>query len=93
MFNNAGFGGALGPIEDTPVEEFDMTMDVLVRGVFLGMKHAIPVMKAQGAGSIINTGSIAGITAGRTHQVFSGEGRGSSSERLAQCNWALTTSA
>jgi len=71
MFNNAGFGGALGPIEDTPVEEFDMTMDVLVRGVFLGMKYAIPVMKAQGAGSIINTGSIAGVTAGRGPIVYS----------------------
>ena len=28
IFNNAGFGGALGPIEDIPVEEFDMTFDV-----------------------------------------------------------------
>ena len=65
IFNNAGFGGVLGPIEDIPVDEFDMTMDVLLRGVFLGMKHAVPVMKAQGAGSIINTGSIAGVTAGR----------------------------
>ena len=46
MFNNAGFGGVLGPIEDVPADEFDMTMDVLVRGVFLGMKHAIPTMKA-----------------------------------------------
>ena len=45
MFNNAGFGGALGPIEDIPVEEFDMTFDVLVRGVFLVMKHAIPIMR------------------------------------------------
>ncbi|MBT6274894.1 MAG: SDR family oxidoreductase [Chromatiales bacterium] len=71
MFNNAGFGGALGPIEDTPVEEFDMTMDVLVRGVFLGMKHAIPIMKRQGSGSIINTGSIAAIAAGRGPIVYS----------------------
>ena len=65
IFNNAGFGGVLGPIEDIPVEEFDMSFDVLVKGVFLGMKHAIPVMRKQGAGSIINTGSIAAITAGR----------------------------
>ena len=56
IFNNAGFGGVLGPIEDIPVEEFDMSFDVLVKGVFLGMKHAIPVMRKQGAGSIIRGG-------------------------------------
>ena len=70
IFNNAGFGGVLGPIEDIPVEEFDMSFDVLVKGVFLGMKHAIPVMRKQGAGSIINTGSIAAITAGRGPMVY-----------------------
>jgi NAD(P)-dependent dehydrogenase (short-subunit alcohol dehydrogenase family) len=71
IFNNAGFGGVLGPIEDIPVEEFDLTMDVLVRGVFLGMKHAIPIMKKQRSGSIINTASMAGITAGRGPLVYS----------------------
>ena len=71
MFNNAGFGGALGPVEDVPVDEFDMTFDVLVRGVFLGMKHAIPIMKKQRAGSIINTGSISAITAGRGPLIYS----------------------
>ena len=70
IFNNAGFGGVLGPIEDIPVEEFDMSFDVLVKGVFLGMKHAIPVMRKEGAGSIINTGSIAAITAGRGPMVY-----------------------
>ena len=39
-------------------------MSVLLGGVFLGMKHAAPVMCAQGSGSIINTGSVAGILAG-----------------------------
>ena len=71
MFNNAGFGGVLGPVEDIPVDEFDMTMDVLVRGVFLGIKHAAPVMKKQQSGSIINTGSIAGVTAGRGPIIYS----------------------
>ena len=71
MFNNAGFGGVLGPIEDVPADEFDMTMDVLVRGVFLGMKHAVPIMKKQQSGSIINTGSIAGVTAGRGPIIYS----------------------
>ena len=71
MFNNAGFGGVLGPIEDIPVDDFDMTMDVLVRGVFLGIKHAVPVMKKQKSGSIINTASIAGVTAGRGPIIYS----------------------
>ncbi len=71
LFNNAGFGGALGLYEDIPAEEFDMTFDVLVKGVFLGMKHAVPVMRAQGGGSIINTGSIAGVAAGRGPLVYS----------------------
>ncbi|MBG06485.1 MAG: hypothetical protein CMM59_20680 [Rhodospirillaceae bacterium] len=71
IFNNAGFGGVLGPVEDIPVEEFDMSFDVLVRGVFLGMKHAIPIMKQQGSGSIINTGSIAAVTAGRGPLIYS----------------------
>ena len=51
IFNNAGFGGALGPIESTTVEEFDITFDVLLKGVFLGIKHAAPVMRARGGGS------------------------------------------
>jgi NAD(P)-dependent dehydrogenase (short-subunit alcohol dehydrogenase family) len=71
VFNNAGFGGALGRLEDIPADEFDMTFDVLVKGVFLGMKHAIPVLQKQGGGSIINTGSIAGVTAGRGPLVYS----------------------
>ena len=48
IFNNAGFGGALGPIEDIATEEFDLTFDVLVRGVFLGMKHAVPALRERG---------------------------------------------
>lgn len=71
IFNNAGFGGALGPIEEIPVDEFDLTFDVLVRGVFLGVKHAVPIMRKQGGGSIINTGSIAGVTAGRGPIIYS----------------------
>ena len=71
MFNNAGFGGALGPIEEIAADEFDLTFDVLVRGVFLGIKRAVPVMRKQGGGSIINTGSIAGVIAGRGPLIYS----------------------
>lgn len=71
VFNNAGFGGAMGPLEDTPVEDYDITMDVLVKGVFLGMKHAIPIMKKQGGGSLINTASVAALVCGHTPHFYS----------------------
>jgi NAD(P)-dependent dehydrogenase (short-subunit alcohol dehydrogenase family) len=65
IFNNAGVGGAFGPIGETTVEEWDFTFAALVRSVFLGIKHASQRMKAQGrGGSIINTASIAGIGGG-----------------------------
>ena len=70
IFNNAGFGGALGPVDETPVEEFDLTFAVLVRGVFLGIKHAAPVLKKQGSGSVINTGSVAGLRAGYSPHAY-----------------------
>ena len=71
MFNNAGFGGALGPIETTTVEDFDLTFDVLVKGVFLGIKHAAPAMRERGGGSIINTASVAGLQAGWSPHLYS----------------------
>jgi len=71
MFNNAGFGGVVGPIEDTPVDEYDRTMNVLLRGVMLGMKHAAPVMKKQGSGSIISTASVAGLRGGMGPHIYS----------------------
>ena len=37
LYNNAGFGGALGPISSTTVDDYDLTMDVLLKSVFLGM--------------------------------------------------------
>jgi NAD(P)-dependent dehydrogenase (short-subunit alcohol dehydrogenase family) len=60
-YNNAGLGGALGPIENITVENWDRTFAVLLRSVFLGIKHSIPPMRKQGGGSIISTASIAGI--------------------------------
>jgi NAD(P)-dependent dehydrogenase (short-subunit alcohol dehydrogenase family) len=71
MFNNAGIPGAVGPIESVSVEGFDETVGVLLRGVFLGIKHAAPVMRRQGSGSIINTASVAGLVAGYGNHVYS----------------------
>ena len=64
MFNNAGIVGAVGPIATTPAEEWKATLDVLLNGVFYGMKHAARVMKPQGSGSIISMASTAGIMGG-----------------------------
>ncbi len=61
LYNNAGFVGATGPFDETTVDEYDITMDVLLKSVFLGIKHASPIMKAQHAGSIISTASVCGI--------------------------------
>jgi len=69
IFNNAGFGGALGSVTETPVEEFDLTFAVLVRGVFLGMKHAAPLLSRQG-GSVINTASVAALIAGHSPHAY-----------------------
>ncbi len=70
IYNNAGFGGAIGPIASTTEEDFDLTFDVLLKGVFFGMKHAAPVMAAQGSGSIISTASVAGLNTGGAPHLY-----------------------
>lgn len=71
MFNNAGIGGVTGMIEEIPVEGFDITIRVLLRSVFLGMKYTAPVMKKQGSGSIISTASVAGLRTGFAGHIYS----------------------
>lgn len=71
LFNNAGCAGVSGRIDEIPVDGFDETIGVLVRGVFLGMKHVAPVMKRQGAGSIISTASVAGLRTGLGPHIYS----------------------
>ena len=61
LFNNAGIGGAIGPIIETEVDHWDQTFAVMVRGVFLGIKHGARAMGNSG-GSIINTASIAALS-------------------------------
>lgn len=64
MFNNAGIVGTVGRISETPVDAWDNTISILLRGVFLGVKHAARVMLDQNSGVIINTSSTAGILGG-----------------------------
>ncbi len=59
MFNNAGLVGAVGPIEAVSTEDWDKTVAVLLRSVFLGIKYAVGPMRKAGGGSIISTSSVA----------------------------------
>lgn len=61
FFNNAAYEGAIAEIPDYPLEEYERTMAVNVRGVFLGLKHVIPAMRRRGGGSIVNVSSQAGL--------------------------------
>src|SRR6202167_5299449 len=61
FYNNAGIEGDIAPITKYSLESFRRRPVVNVVGVFLGMKHVLPVMLGQNKGSIVNTASIAGL--------------------------------
>ena len=70
--NNAGVGGAFGSIAEITVEDWDYTVAVLLRSVFLGTKHAVRAFRSQdGGGAIVNTASVAGLRAGAGPQAYS----------------------
>jgi NAD(P)-dependent dehydrogenase (short-subunit alcohol dehydrogenase family) len=72
IFNNAGLGGVSGPIDQTDMgDAYRNTVDVLFTGVVLGMKHAVPIMKEQGSGSIVSTSSVAGLRTAAGPNVYS----------------------
>ena len=72
IFNNAGYAGVLAPLMEVEEPDYDETMDVLVKGVFFGIKHAAQVMAAQGrGGAIVSTASVAGVGAGNGPSVYS----------------------
>jgi NAD(P)-dependent dehydrogenase (short-subunit alcohol dehydrogenase family) len=72
MFNNAGIGGAFGPITEQTVDAWDATFAINVRSVFLGTKYAARQMIVQGdGGAIVNTASVAGLSGGGGPQAYS----------------------
>jgi NAD(P)-dependent dehydrogenase (short-subunit alcohol dehydrogenase family) len=70
MVNNAGIVGAIGSIMETSAKDFDHTMAILSRAVFLGIKHAARAMKPQGRGAIVSLASTAGVIGGLGPHVY-----------------------
>ena len=63
LCNGAGILRGGRPIIEASTEDFDLVLDVNVRGPFLCMKHGIPLMRPRGAGSVINIASISALVA------------------------------
>lgn len=60
-YNNAGIEGTSAPTQDCSEENWDKTIDVNLKGIWLCMKYQIPVMLKKGKGSIVNCSSVAGL--------------------------------
>ena len=71
IFNNAGAGGATQGLLEIDEAGYDATMDLLLKGVVFGIKHAARAMIATGGGAIVNTASVAGINAGNGPAIYS----------------------
>jgi len=61
FFNNAGIEGKVGPIYEVEEDAFDTIISVNLKGVFLGLRHVLPVMLKQRGGTIVNTASVAAL--------------------------------
>ncbi len=71
VFNNAGAGGAKEPIDEIDADGWDRTMDLLLRSVAMGIRHAVPHMIGRAGASIINTASVAALSTGMAPTAYS----------------------
>lgn len=71
LFNNAGAGGAREGVDEVSAPEWDRTMDLLLRSVAMGMRHAAPLMAKRGGGAIVNTASVAALASGFAPTAYS----------------------
>ena len=61
LINNAGTEGGFATTTEYDDDVFDRTFAINVRGAYLGMKHAVPLLRARGGGAIVNVASVAGL--------------------------------
>ncbi len=71
LVNNAAANPYYGPIQDTPLEAFQKTLDVNIRGYFFMSSAAVKCMAAGGGGSIVNTASVNGVVPGALQGIYS----------------------
>jgi NAD(P)-dependent dehydrogenase (short-subunit alcohol dehydrogenase family) len=71
LFNNAGAGGAREKIDEIDASGWDRTMNLLLRSVAMGIRHAVPHLVARGGGSIVNTASVAALSTGMAPTAYS----------------------
>jgi NAD(P)-dependent dehydrogenase (short-subunit alcohol dehydrogenase family) len=70
VFNNAGAGGAPEKIDEIDAAGWDRTMDLLLRSVAMGIRHAVPHMIGRPGASIINTASVAALSTGMSPTAY-----------------------
>jgi NAD(P)-dependent dehydrogenase (short-subunit alcohol dehydrogenase family) len=70
LVNNAGIGGPVGCVESLDVDEWRRTLDVNLTGAFLCARKAVPVLKEQRSGSIVNMSSHYGFLGGPTRAPY-----------------------
>jgi NAD(P)-dependent dehydrogenase (short-subunit alcohol dehydrogenase family) len=75
-FNNAGIDGVRAATAKYPEETWTEVLDINLTGVFLCMKHEIPLMLRQGGGAIVNMSSVAGVTGFPAHAAYTASKHG-----------------
>ena len=71
LHNNAGVEGPVGGLFDFPDDQFDVLSGVNFKGVYLNLRHVVPVMLEQRAGAVVNTASICSFRPFQPFPVYS----------------------
>ncbi len=70
VFNNAGVGGDLQPLDTAAVSTWDTVMATNVRSMFVGLKHQVPALLRSGGGAVVNMSSVYGLAGKAAHHAY-----------------------